>query len=129
MIQNPNKIVEEGIIKMSAFSKIQQNGIDLTLREELILDPGKSKNILLNEEVKLPANLCGELKIRSTYSRQGIFLSSGFWDSGFEGALGCTLYNLSDKTITIPQNERVCQFICLEAESANLYQGQYQNIK
>ena len=95
-------------------------------QEELILESGKCKNILLNEQIELPANLCGELKIRSTYSRQGIFLSSGFWDSGFKGTLGCTLYNMSDKIIIIPQNERICQFVCLEAESASLYNGKYQ---
>lgn len=126
MILNPQKLIDEGIVIPSEFTKVQQNGVDLSLREELILKPKESKNILLNESVKLPSMLCGELKIRSTYSRKGIFLSSGLWDSGFEGNLGCTLYNLGNEIIIIPKNERICQIVCYEAESANLYNGKYQ---
>lgn len=127
-IVNPQKIVDKKIVKINNFSKISQNGIDLTLKEELVLEPKEFKNIFLNEEIDLPKNLCAELKIRSTYSRQGIFLSSGFWDSGFKGSLGCSLYNLSNKKIIIPANERVCQIICYKAESASLYSGRWQNL-
>lgn len=126
MIINPQKIVEQGIVTLSNFSKIQQNGIDLSIPDQIILDPGKSRNILLNERIKLPANMCAELKVRSTYSRKGMFLSSGLWDSGFEGNLGCTLYNMSNDPILIPKDERICQVVCYEAESAGLYNGQYQ---
>lgn len=128
MIINPRKLIDEGVITPSEFTKIQQNGVDLSLKEELILEPQKCKNVFLNESIKIPEDLCGELKIRSTYSRKGVFLSSGFWDSGFEGSLGCTLYNLSDQTIVIPAGERVCQFICYEAVAASKYSGQYQGL-
>jgi deoxycytidine triphosphate deaminase len=127
MIVNPQKLIDQGIVVVSEFSKCQQNGIDLSLREQLTLEPKQCKNIFLNERIALPDGLCGELKIRSTYSRQGVFLSSGLWDSGFQGNLGCTLYNMSDQVITIPANERVCQLVCSEADSAGIYNGRYQN--
>lgn len=123
---NPQKMLDTGVVVPCEYTKVQQNGIDLSLKEELKLMPGESRNVLLNETIKLPANLCAELKIRSTFSRMGIFLSSGFWDSGFQGSLGCTLYNFSGREITIPINERVCQVIISEAESASEYNGQYQ---
>lgn len=126
MIKNPQKLIEEGVVIPSEFSKVQQNGVDLSVREEINLAPGKSINVLLNEKIKLPTNLCAELKIRSSYSRKGMFLSSGLWDSGFEGNLGCTLYNMSDVVIVIPANERICQVVCYEAESAGLYNGVWQ---
>lgn len=126
MIINPNKLIDQGVVLPSQFSKVQQNGIDLSLREDLWLAPKSCKNIFLNECVVLPENMCAELKIRSTYSRQGVLLSSGLWDSGFQGSLGCTLYNLSDNIIEIPANERVCQIVCYEADSAGMYNGQYQ---
>lgn len=119
-------MLDTGVVVPCEYTKVQQNGIDLSLKEELKLMPGESRNVLLNETIKLPANLCAELKIRSTFSRMGIFLSSGFWDSGFQGSLGCTLYNFSGREITIPINERVCQVIISEAESASEYNGQYQ---
>lgn len=126
MIINPQKIIEQKIVTPSEFSKVQQNGIDLTVSEDVFLNKGESKNILLNEKISLPANMCAELKVRSTYSRKGLFLSSGLWDSGFVGNLGCTLYNMSNDSILIPKNERICQVVCYEAESASLYSGQWQ---
>lgn len=126
MVRNPKKLIDEGVVIPSEFTKVQQNGIDCSLRDELILEPGTSKNVFLNEGVRLPANLCGELRIRSTYSRLGVFLSSGLYDSGFYGQLGSTFYNLGSTVVVIPANERVCQFICHEAESASLYTGKYQ---
>lgn len=126
MILNPKIVIEVGYLKTSSFTKVQQNGIDVSLEEELTLNSLESKNILLNESINLWGNVCGELKIRSTYSRKGVFLSSGFWDTGFKGKLGCTLYNMSKETIIIPAGERVCQFICYEADPASFYNGQYQ---
>lgn len=127
MINNPQKLIDEKIITPCEFTQVQQNGVDLTVSEDVFLDRGESKNILLNERIKIPIDMCGELKIRSTYSRQGVFLSSGFWDSGFEGTLGCTLYNMGNKEILIPKNERVCQFISFHAKAASSYNGRWQN--
>ena len=127
MIINPQKIIDRKVVELSLYSKIAQNGIDLTVSEDVFLNKGESKNILLNEKISLPANVCAELKVRSTYSRKGLFLSSGLWDSGFVGNLGCTLYNMSNDSILIPKNERVCQVVCYEAESASLYNGKWQN--
>ncbi len=120
-------MLDASVIEPCEYTKCQQNGIDLTLVEDLILEPHGFKNILLNERIKLPQGVCAVLKIRSTYSRQGIFLSSGLYDSGFVGNLGCTLYNFSERRIVIGANERICQVVCYAAESASIYNGQYQN--
>lgn len=127
MIINPQEVFDTYLTSCQ-HTKVSQNGIDCSLQEELVLAHGTHKNILLNEKIELPENLCAELKIRSTYSRKGIFLSSGLWDSGFKGHLGCTLYNLSGMLITIPLGERICQLVCYEADSASMYNGQWQGI-
>lgn len=126
MILNPQKMLDVGVVTPGPTTRCAQNGIDLTLKESIELQPHSFQLVELNEKISLPQDVCATLHIRSTYSRQGITLSSGLWDSGFVGNLGCSLQNHSDKSIVIAKGERVCQVVCYEAEAASLYNGQYQ---
>lgn len=126
MIVSPKRVFKQRIIRDALRENVQQNGIDIRVAEEVVLPPKSFKNILCIESVFVPHNLTGRLNIRSTYSRKGIFCSSGLWDSGFQGRLGCSLYNLSDETITIPKGERIAQIFFCSAKSASLYSGKYQ---
>lgn len=126
---NPQKIVNESVLIPCEFTKIQQNGIDCSVREEIKIPSKRFINILLNEEVKIPAEYFMTLHHRSSYSRQGVFITAGVYDSGFEGAVGCSIYNLSDQEITIPKNERILQAVFWQADPASLYSGQWQGLK
>lgn len=129
---NPNKIIEKGIFKPSEYSKVQQVGIDVSLRlpkgeNSLRLFPGSSYNVEINESVDLPADVYSVLQIRSSFSRKGIFQSSGIYDPGFHGTCGLTLYNLSSAPIEIPANERIAQMLFFEADAASTYDGHYNH--
>lgn len=123
---NPKEVVEKGIVKMSEFAQIQQVGIDLTVSEPVFLNKGDSINILLNETIKLPADMYATFHQRSSYSRKGIFMTTGIYDPGYEGSLGCTIYNMGNVEILIPANERVGQLMVFKADAASSYNGQYQ---
>ena len=123
---NPKKIVGDGIIKISEFSKIQQVGIDLTVREDQEIPHGKGINILLNEEVRLPENIYAMLYGRSSFNRKGVLIRGSVYDAGYEGVIGCTIYNLSGETLLLKKNERVCQMMFFHASAASTYDGQYQ---
>lgn len=131
---NPNKAIQNGWFKPTEFSKVQQIGIDVSLKTGSLIEkgvlklfPGCSYNVEINEGVDLPSNVYAELAIRSSWSRKGIFQSSGIYDPGFHGTCGLTLYNLSDKSIEIPVNERIAQMIFFEADSASTYDGHYNH--
>ena len=126
MIVNPKRVFKQGIVQDALKENIQQNGIDIRTEDEVVLPPKSFKNILCIESVFVPSELVGRLNIRSSFSRKGVFCTSGLWDSGFKGRLGCSLYNLSDDTITIPKGERIAQIFFLVARSASMYNGQYQ---
>lgn len=123
----PNKIISSGILIPSEYTMVQQNGIDCSVKEEIILLSKTFKNIVLNETVNIPANVFATTNVRSSYSRKGIFISSGLYDSGYNGLVGCSIYNLSEETITIPKNERILQMIFWEGQSAKMYNGYYNN--
>ena len=124
---NHNTIAEKEILKMSPHSEIQQVGIDLSVSEEVRLKPGSSYNVLFNETVELPSNIYATFNIRSSFSRRGVFASTGIYDPGYVGSVGCTVYNMGEEELVIPKNERVGQMLFLIADAASLYRGQWQN--
>lgn len=125
---NPKKIIEKGIVIPCEFTEVQQVGIDCTTSEEVVIKHGESFNVLLNEEIKLPVDMFAIFYQRSSYSRKGIFMTTGVWDPGFEGSLGCTIYNMSNETIEIPINTRIGQLVCFKADAASSYTGQWQGL-
>lgn len=75
--------------------------------------------------VSIPEGYCGYLITRSSLNRNGIFIQSGLYDSGFNGFVGGTLYNFGGR-LKLEYNVRICQFVLLKAETVKMYDGQYQ---
>ncbi len=124
---NPQLIIDKEYILSCEFTKVQQVGIDLTLSEEVKLKHGESKNVLLNEKIRLPIHIFSTFTHRSTYNRQGILITGSIYDPGYSGQVGCTIYNLSGGDLEIDINERIGQMVFFEADAASEYDGQYQN--
>lgn len=122
---NPKKVLEDGIITPCEFTECQQVGVDCTVSEGVVLKKGDCYNVLLNETIKLPSDMYATLQQRSSYSRKGVFVTSGVYDPGYEGSLGCTIYNFGEE-IVIPKDTRILQVLVFKADSASSYNGQWQ---
>jgi len=61
---------------------------------------------------------------RSTLNRNGAFIISGLYDSGFYGPAAGTIYNFGGMTL-IELGARVAQFVVAEAENDFPYDGSY----
>ena len=123
---DPTKAIEGGILKTSFYSKIQQVGVDLTLASDVTIQNGASVNVSLNESVYLPSHMYAMLYGRSSYNRRGILIRGSVYDPGYQGVIGCTIYNLSGETILMNANTRICQMLFFEANPASSYSGQFQ---
>lgn len=86
--------------------------------------------------VEVPDGVAAMLVTRSTFARNGIFLTSGLYDSGFKGRIGFTLHVQPSQVLNglenphntvIGVNTRVGQIIFVEASSAGLYTGGYNH--
>lgn len=77
------------------------------------------------ESVKIPENIAAIAIMRSTLNRIGVPIHSALYDSGFRGKIQSTLYAFNDCDIEL--GARYAQVIFLEAESAGMYNGQYQD--
>ena len=71
---------------------------------------------------KLPEGVACLLIIRSTFNRNGMFLTSGLYDSGFEGHIGFVLHNRSGPA-KIATGTRIGQIMFIPSDSAGMYAG------
>jgi len=79
-----------------------------------------------NIMVDLPEGVACELIIRSTLNRNGIFLTSGLYDSGFKGHIGFAIHNRSGDA-KIGVGTRIGQIKFVASDSAGVYAGGYNH--
>lgn len=72
--------------------------------------------------VEVPEGVAAILYTRSTLARNGVFLLSGLYDSGYKGHIGFTIYPVGG-AIEIAPGTRVGQIAFVSAESAGMYAG------
>ena len=97
------------------------------LNNTWVLRKGNAYEFNSSFKIEVPATMGGSVIGRSTFNRAGILIRSSWFDSGFTGTLGGTIYCFNDCILT--KGTRVGQFIMHSAESASLYSGQYQSVK
>lgn len=76
-----------------------------------------------NMFIRVPEDTAAMLIIRSTFSRNGIFLTSGLWDAGFTGHIGVTIHNRAPGLFSVAKGTRIGQVMFVRADNAKLYSG------
>lgn len=88
------------------------------------LEPGAVYDGQSNIYVEVPEGMVATLVIRSTFNRNAVFISSGFYDSGFKGNIGFTIHNLYGHTF-IEQGTLIGQIAFAVSDSEGEYAGGY----
>lgn len=123
---SPKEVLKEKIITNVKKEQIQQVGIDLTIAEDISIQHGRCANVAFEQKFDMKKTF-GIIIQRSSFSRDGIFLTSGVYDPGFNGVGGCTIYNMSGKAIAIQKGMRVGQMVVFKANYAKSYNGFYNS--
>ena len=76
--------------------------------------------------VSVPEGVACMLVTRSTFARNGLFVMSGLYDSGFEGHVGFVLHNRGGEA-RVFTGTRIGQIIFVRADSAGMYAGGYNH--
>lgn len=76
--------------------------------------------------VTVPPGIAAVLYTRSTFARNGVFILSGLYDSGFQGNVGFTIYTIGGP-INVEKGTRIGQIAFLPADNAGMYAGGYNN--
>lgn len=90
-----------------------------------LIEPNVVYDVLSNFAVNLTAGLCADTIIRSTLSRNGIRISSGLYDTGYAGSIGCGMINHAPHAALIKQGTRIGQLKVSKSESEGYYEGKY----
>ena len=83
-----------------------------------------SYEAIMENIVKVGMNEAGWTITRSTLNRNGVFITSGLYDAGYEGCMaGCMHVNVGP--MRIKKGTRVAQYLSFDSESLHEYNGSY----
>lgn len=96
--------------------------------QEFAIKPQSRILIGTVETVKMPADLCGELSLKSKFGRKGFLpWSQGYVDPGYQGKLTISLINMSPYPEILSGGQKICHIIFhqLKAATQKPYDGEY----
>lgn len=117
--------IDNTIFSIDDDKKVHRNKIQLNPDKEgyFWLDPGHYE-VLMKNVITVGKNEAGFVITRSTLNRNGLFLTSGLYDSGYEGVMAGVLHVTCGKA-KIKKGTRIGQYLNFESESKGLYDGDY----
>ena len=90
------------------------------------LHPQNCYDFMSSIKVFIPSGICARLEVRSTLNRVGVALSSGLYDTGFNGNIAGHLRPFSG-TVRIAPNTRIGQIVFYSSVESSKYSGIYNN--
>lgn len=123
------KFVDNGSIDFSNKNrKIAESNEIMWENGVIELELGVYK-IRTNEIIKMPLDLVGIARPRSSLSRSGVAVDTGVWDAGFEGKSEFLLIVGNKSGFRIEKDARIVQLVFFEIESTRAYVGVFKHIK
>ena len=87
------------------------------------LHPG-SYEVVMENIIQVGENEAGWVITRSTLNRNGCFITSGLYDTGYHGVMAGVLH-VTIGDVRIKKGTRLGQYLCFDAESLRAYDGDY----
>lgn len=87
------------------------------------LEPG-SYEVSMENTVRVGEGEAGWVITRSTLNRNGVFLTSGLYDSGYHGAMAAVMH-VTTGQFRVMKGTRIGQYLSFDAESLHMYEGSY----
>ena len=110
---------EKGVVFCTLVEEEIREKLEKFCKKEKILYLPVMENI-----VSVGEGYAGYVITRSTLNRNGLFITSGLYDSGYHGVMaGCLHVRVGPAKIK--KGTRVGQFILFEAETLSMYDGSY----
>jgi len=121
------KVVGAGVLSENKQESQNPSLVELQLVDDFYLfKGGETYSLTFMEDVKVPENAAALVIHRSSINRFFGIITSGLYDAGFFSKGGCGAVFRPNTDVKIKVGTRVAQIIFFSAESATLYNGQYQ---
>lgn len=80
--------------------------------------------VVMDNEITVGEGEAGFVITRSTLNRNGVFLTSGLYDTGYNGVMAGVMH-VAVGLMKIKPGTRIGQYLCFEAEQMSIYSGDY----
>lgn len=92
-------------------------------KDVFYLEPGHYE-VVMENKITVGPNEAGWVITRSTLNRNGLFLTSGLYDSGYSGVMAGVLH-VTIGPAKIRKGTRIGQYLSFDAEMVKEYDGSY----
>lgn len=118
------RIDNESTFQLSEVGKVHRGSVKVEADQDgwFNLYPGQYE-VVMENIISVAENEAGWVITRSTLNRNGVFLTSGLYDSGYHGAMAAVMH--CSGPVRIQQGTRIGQYLCFDADTAKLYDGSY----
>ena len=86
--------------------------------------PEGTYEVVMENIVRVGADEAGWVITRSTLNRNGVFITSGLYDSGYHGVMAGALH-VNGGPVRIKKGTRIAQLLLFKAEALSGYNGSY----
>lgn len=125
-VSNPHtgEVLKKGV-KVMLDGREYESEYDTQYKDHFFCIPGHSSVDGMSDfYVELPEGVaCLPMVARSTLNRNGMFITSGLYDSGFKGHIGFAIHNVRNDPSYIGVGTRVGQIVFVKSDSAGMYAG------
>jgi deoxycytidine triphosphate deaminase len=117
--------INNDLFVLSEGSKVHRTTEPVPLIDEdwYRLEPGHYE-VTMENIISVGEGEAGWVITRSTLNRNGLFLTSGLYDSGYSGAMAGVLHVTCGPTL-IQKGTRIGQYLSFDSECVKLYDGSY----
>lgn len=88
-----------------------------------LLIPGQYE-VVMENTINVGSDEAGWVITRSTLNRNGIFLTSGLYDTGYNGVMAACMH-VGTGSASIKRGTRIGQYLSFDAEALSKYDGSY----
>lgn len=118
--------ISDNLFEISNDSK-RHRGTEPALKPDHLgfytLQPGQYE-VVMENVIHVGDGEAGWVITRSTLNRNGLFLTSGLYDSGYHGVMAAVLH-VTTGVARIKKGTRIGQYISFNAEALSSYDGDY----
>ena len=106
-----------------AYQTAGASGIDLCAAHDAIILPGETERVGTALAVEIPDGMEGQIRPRSSLSKQGVLCHFGTIDADYRGELKVVLSNLlleDDDAFVVNRGDRIAQLVIAPVERVEL---------
>jgi len=109
--------------------KIHRGSVEIQPQEDGYFDltPG-SYEVIMKNKISVAEGEAGWVITRSTLNRNGVFLTSGLYDSGYNGVMAGVMH-VTTGDFKIKPGTRIGQYLNFKAQTLKMYDGSYGDDK